>query len=56
MAVFEDALYSAKTAKMAGFYVVGMYDKTETNKEQMQNTVDRYVYDYSELDFDKLPK
>ena len=56
VAVFEDALYSAKTAKMAGFYVVGMYDKTEPNKEQMQNTVDRYVYDYSELDFDKLPK
>ena len=27
-AVYEDALYAAKTAKQAGFYVVGIYDET----------------------------
>jgi len=29
IAVYEDALYAAKTAKTAGFYVVGVFDESE---------------------------
>lgn len=34
-AVYEDALYAMKTAKKAGFYVVGVYDELEA-KEHMK--------------------
>lgn len=55
IAVFEDALYSAKTAKNAGFYVVGIYDVTETENEQMKQICDQYISDFSKLDFSVLP-
>ena len=48
--VFEDALYAAKTAKKAGYNVVGIYDKSEPEQEELKNLVDIYIYDYSELD------
>ncbi len=35
MAVYEDALYAVKTAKKAGFYVVGVYDEY-SNKQWKQ--------------------
>jgi len=54
-AVFEDAYYSANTAKTAGFYVVGVYDITEHHNEKMQNICDQYISDFSQLDFSKLP-
>jgi len=53
--VFEDASYAASTAKEAGCYVVGMYDKTETHPEIIRRAADQYVADYSELDFTLLP-
>ena len=56
VAVFEDALYSASTAKKAGFYVVGMYDVNEKRTEQLKEIADQYVSDYNQLDFEKLPK
>lgn len=56
VAVFEDAYYSASTAKQAGFYVVGMYDKTEKNARGMQRISDQYVTDYSRLDYTALPE
>ena len=55
VAVFEDALYSASTAKSAGFYVVGMYDVNEKRTEQLEEIADQYVKDYNTLNFDILP-
>lgn len=47
--VFEDALYAAKTAKANGYNVVGIYDKSEPNQEELKQIVDMYINDYSEL-------
>ena len=48
--VFEDALYAAKTAKANGYNVVGIYDKSEPNQEELKRLVDIYINDYSELE------
>ena len=48
--VFEDALYAAKTAKKAGYNVVGIYDKSELEQEELKKLVDIYIHNYSELD------
>ena len=48
--VFEDALYAAKTAKANGYKVVGIYDKSEPNQEELKEIVDIYINDYSELE------
>jgi HAD superfamily hydrolase (TIGR01509 family) len=48
--IFEDALYAAKTAKAHGYNVVGIYDKSEPEAEALKNLVDKYIYNYSELD------
>lgn len=48
--IFEDALYAAKTAKKAGYNVVGIYDKSEPEQEELKNLVDIYIHNYSELD------
>lgn len=48
--VFEDALYAAKTAKANGYNVVGIYDKSEPNQEELKEIVDIYINDYSELE------
>ncbi|MBR3808876.1 MAG: HAD family phosphatase [Clostridia bacterium] len=50
--VFEDALYAAKTAKKAGYKVVGIYDKSEPEQEELKNLVDIYINNYSELDIE----
>ena len=47
--VFEDALYAAKTAKKAGYNVVGIYDKSELCQEELKNLVDIYIHNYNEL-------
>lgn len=48
--VFEDALYAAKTAKKNGYNVVGIYDKSELNQEDLKEIVDIYIHNYGELD------
>lgn len=48
--IFEDALYAAKTAKKAGYKVVGIYDKSEPEQEELKEIVDIYIQNYSELD------
>lgn len=47
--IFEDALYSITTAKKEGFPVVGVYDKSEKNPEEVKKLSDIYIKDYSEL-------
>ena len=48
--VFEDALYAARTAKANGYNVVGIYDKSEPEQEELKKTVDIYIKNYCELD------
>ena len=47
--VFEDALYAAKTAKENGYNVVGIYDKSEPNQDELKEIVDIYINNYDEL-------
>lgn len=48
--VFEDALYAAKTAKANGYNVVGIYDKSEPNQDELKKLVDTYIHSYSEIE------
>ncbi len=48
--VFEDALYASKTAKANGYNVVGIYDKSEPNQDELKELVDIYIHKYCELD------
>ncbi|MBQ8209037.1 MAG: HAD family phosphatase [Clostridia bacterium] len=48
--IFEDALYAAKTAKADGFHVVGIYDESEKNTDELRNLADVYIHNYSEID------
>ena len=47
--VFEDALYAAKTAKTNGYMVVGIYDKSERNQQELKEIADIYIGDYNEI-------
>lgn len=48
--VFEDALYAIRTAKSAGFKVVGVEDYSAADdKEEIINTSDYYIHNYSEV-------
>ena len=55
--VFEDALYAVRTAKKAGFAVVGVYDPTQTEAERAEFTAlcDRCIENYGELLKELLP-
>lgn len=49
--VFEDVTHALKTAKMAGFKTVGVYDKYSIkDKEEMQRQSDLYLEDMTEFD------
>ncbi len=49
--VFEDALYAAKTAKAAGYNLVGIFDESEKNTNELKEISDYYICNYKELDF-----
>lgn len=46
--VFEDAIYAARTAKKAGFIVVGVYDKSENRQNELKSICDLYIKDFTE--------
>lgn len=49
-AVFEDALHAVKTASGAGYYVVGIYDKSEgINEDQIMPLCSLYVKSLEEV-------
>ena len=49
VAVFEDAHYAARTAKQAGFWVVGMYDETHAKHwPEMQYICDETIQSWDE--------
>lgn len=48
--VFEDALYSMKTAKSAGYKVIAIEDySAEVDREEIKKLADHYIKDYSEI-------
>ncbi len=55
VAVFEDALYAARTAKKDGFFLVGIYDDSFKEKqEELKALADIYIEDYTKKDIAKL--
>ena len=51
IAVFEDALYAAHTAKNDGYFLVGIYDDSmDTRQEELKALADLYVRSYDEVD------
>lgn len=47
IAVYEDALFAAKTAKKAGFYVIGVFDENNKAKwERLKNVSDELIEDF----------
>ncbi len=48
-AVFEDAYHAAKTAKDAGFYVIGIYDRYEKRTGELRELADVYINNFSEF-------
>ena len=55
--VFEDALYAVRTAKQAGFHVVGLLsaDLSAAEKEEFHTLCDRCISDYTALLQELLP-
>lgn len=48
--VYEDALHAIKTAKTAGFYVIGVQDVSASQDEaEIELLCDRYIRSYQEL-------
>ena len=47
-AVFEDAVFAARTAKKEGFFLVGIYDVWEPEQELLKKTADIYLKTWSE--------
>ncbi len=47
--VFEDACHAAQTAKDAGYFVVGIYDKYEKQQEKLKEISDIYYTSYNEI-------
>ena len=47
VAVYEDALYAARTAKEAGFYIVGVYDDSASgNWEELKVLSDEWIKEW----------
>lgn len=46
--VFEDALFALRTAKADGFTVVGVYDKHESQQDELRHLADYYIRDYTD--------
>lgn len=50
IAVFEDAAYAARTAKDAGFHLVGVYDESTSERwEKVRAIADETVIDFTHL-------
>ncbi len=48
--VAEDALFAVKTAMKAGFSVLAIYDKYETNQEELRQISDLYAEDWQKAE------
>ena len=49
IAVYEDALYAVQTAKMAGFYVTGVYDEASSGSwQRITKIADKIIYNWED--------
>ncbi|MBR6501890.1 MAG: HAD family phosphatase [Clostridia bacterium] len=48
--VFEDAIYAVKTAKTNGYNVVGIFDESQRNPNEVKEIADIFINNYSEID------
>jgi HAD superfamily hydrolase (TIGR01509 family) len=48
--VFEDALYALRTAKAAGYPVVGVFDPTADHDEEIRALADLYIRSFEEME------
>ena len=48
--LFEDAVYSVRTARAEGFAAVGVYDESMTYQDELIAITDHYIKDYRQLD------
>ena len=48
--LFEDALYSVKTAKAEGIKSVGIYEETMPQQDELMELSQFYIKDYRNLD------
>ena len=48
--IFEDALYALKTAKGDDYHVVGIFDESESNTNELIKLADFYIEDYSDYE------
>ncbi len=50
MAVFEDIVKALESAKLGGFYIVAVDDKSSENlRDEKKKIADRFIYSFSEL-------
>ena len=47
--VFEDAIYAVKTAKNNGYNVVGIFDESQRNPDEVKVIADIFISDYNEI-------
>lgn len=47
--VFEDAIYAIKTAKNNGYNVVGIFDESQRNPDEVKVIADIFISDYNEI-------
>lgn len=53
--VFEDALHAIKSAKEAGFLVIGVYDlSAQKDLMEIKEIADRFIYSFKEVEVTKL--
>ena len=51
MYVFEDALYAIRTAKLAGYHTVGVYDEeSKEDQEMIREEADIYMESFLKAD------
>jgi len=49
--VFEDALHAVKTAKNAGYHVIGVFDSFSGCADEIQALANHYIHSFKELDY-----
>ena len=47
--LFEDAVYSVRTARKEGFGAVGVYDASMQYQQELIELTDHYIKDYRQL-------
>lgn len=51
---FDDVLYANRLAHSAGMKTIGVYDETADHKDKIKELVDHYIYNFNEIDKEKI--